>query len=142
NDNNGLRFGESEDYNVAADWQLYLLQNMNQWYLDPNVGGWVNSGGGAQGLVLEVNVTPVPEPGTLSFLFLALAVLSAGSKRILIRAAEPRTRRRGGDKVTYRNLQPLRAGGLPVLKRASIPFGEPPNAFILGKAKRFDRGTG
>ena len=44
NDNNGLRFGESENYNVAADWRLYLLQNMNQWYLDPNVGGWVNSG--------------------------------------------------------------------------------------------------
>ena len=66
NNDNALRFGYSEAYAVAPDWQLYPAGNMNQWSLDPTLGGWLDSAqSGYLGLVLELNAAPVPEPSPL-----------------------------------------------------------------------------
>jgi hypothetical protein len=81
NDDNALRFGYSESYSVASDWQLYPAQNDNQWYLDPEFG-WVDeSPDGLDGMVLEVNATPVPEPTALGLLVAGAAVISRRTHR-------------------------------------------------------------
>jgi hypothetical protein len=77
-DNNALRFGYSESYAVAPDWQVYPAQNVNQWYLDPNFGEWLPSApSGFLGMVLEVNAALVPEPSALTFLLAASIMLVA-----------------------------------------------------------------
>jgi hypothetical protein len=83
NDNNALRFGYSQAYTVApgSGWQLYIAQNMNQWYLDPNFGGWLDESQQGFGMVMELNGAFVPEPATLGLWLLAATALAARGMR-------------------------------------------------------------
>jgi hypothetical protein len=74
-------FASSESYTVGADWQMYVSASMNQWMFDPNHNEWVEGApNGIEGLKLEIDASPIPEPTVVSILSVALVIASRGAR--------------------------------------------------------------
>jgi hypothetical protein len=64
-------FASSESYTLGADWQMYVSPSMNQWMFDPNYNEWVEGApNGYEGLKLEIDASPIPEPRVVPILWL------------------------------------------------------------------------
>ena len=74
-------FASSESYTLGGDWQMYTDSTFNQWALDPNYNLWIQEApNGYEGLKLEIDASPIPEPSVVSTLLVALAIAIGRAK--------------------------------------------------------------